>query len=165
LDQFFDPLSWISTSKKLERLKIGDKIGLESPEPLSHWANWVKERLAIPIYLPDQLPPGIGFPVEAVTIVAKRAVAGLRFRGGLGINYIVVKEAPVLFLEEQPGEHLVIRGKRAKRHHSKEGVLGWYRERYEVMWQEGEIFISLCSTRLGMDELLRIANSRWVRLN
>lgn len=165
MDQFFDPVSWISTSKKLERLKIGDKIGLESREPLSRWANWVQERLAIPIYLPDHLPQGIGFPVEAVTMVAKRAVAGLRFRGGLGVNYIAVKEAPALFLDEQPGEHIVIRGKRGKRHHSKGRVIGWYRDRYEVIWQEGEVFISLYSTRLGMDELLRLANSSWTRLN
>lgn len=97
--------------------------------------------------------------------MAKRTVTGLRFRGGLGVNYIIIKEAPTLFLEEQPGEHTVIRGKRAKRDHSKGGALGWYRDRYEVMWQEGDIFISLYSTRLGMEELLRIANCRWERLN
>jgi hypothetical protein len=33
------------------------------------------------------------------------------------------------------------------------------------MWQKGDIFISLYSTRLGMDELLRLANSHRVRLN
>lgn len=165
MDQIFDPLGWISPRKDIERLKIGEKIGLESPEALSRWEKWVKEKVAIPLYLPSHLPQGVGFPAEAVTIVAKRTVAGLRFRGNLGINYIVIKEAPALFLEEQPGEHLVIRGKRAKRHHSKEGVLGWYRERYEVMWQEGEVFIYLYSTRLGMEELLRLANSRWERLN
>jgi len=165
LDQFFDPTSWILTKKDLERLKIGDKIGLESRESLSRWANWVKEKIAIPLYLPDYLPQGVGFPAEAMTIVAKRTVAGLRFRGGLGVNYIIIKEAPALFLEEQPGEHTVIRGKRAKCHHSKGGAVDWNRDRYEVIWQEGDIFISLYSTRLGMDELLRIANCRWVCLN
>jgi hypothetical protein len=165
LDQLFDPASWISTQKNWKRLKIGGKIGLESRESLNRWANWVKERVAIPLYLPDHLPQGVGFPVEAMTLVAKRAVAGLRFRGGLGINYIAVKEPPYLFPDEQPGEHMVIRGKRAKRHHSKGGVPGWSRDRYEVIWQEGEIFISIYSTRLGMDELLRLANSSWTRVN
>lgn len=76
---------------------------MESRESLSRWANWVKEKIAIPLYLPDQLPQGVGFPVEAITLMAKRPVAGLRFRGGLGVNYIIIKEAPTLFLEEQPG--------------------------------------------------------------
>lgn len=165
MDQLFDPTSWISTQKDIERLKIGGKISLESRESLDRWANWVKQKVAIPLYLPDHLPQGVGFPAEAITIVTKRAVAGLRFHGGLGINYIAVKEPPYLFLDEQPGEHMVIRGKRAKRHHSKGGVPGWSRDRYEVMWQEGEIVISIYSTRLGMNELLRLANSSWVRLN
>lgn len=165
MDQIFDPIGWISPQKDIERLKIGEKTGLESRESLSRWAKWVKEKVAIPLYLPNHLPQGVGFPVEAVTIVTKRAVAGLRFRGGLGINYIAVQEAPALFLEEQPGEHIVIRGKRAKHYHSKGGVVGWYRDRYEVIWQEEDIFISLYSNRLGMDELLRLANSSWVRLN
>ena len=165
MDRLFDPTSWISTQKDLERLKIGDKIGLESRESLERWANWVKEKVTTPVYLPDHLPQGVGFPVEAMTIVAKRAVAGLRFRGGLGVNYIAVKETPALFLDEQPGEYIVIRGKRGKRHHSKGGVAGWYRDRYEVIWQEEEIFISLYSNRLGIDELLRLANSSWTRVN
>ena len=49
MDQFFDPTSWIFTKIDLERLKIGDKIGLESRESLSRWANWVKEKIAIPL--------------------------------------------------------------------------------------------------------------------
>lgn len=165
MDQLFDPTSWISTQKNWKRLKIGGKIGLESRESLDRWANWVKEKVAIPLYLPDHLPQGIGFPAEAITIVTKRAVAGLRFRGGLGVNYIAVKEAPALFLDEQSGEDIVIRGKRGKRYHSKARMAGWYGDRYEVIWQEGDVFILLYSTRLGMDELLRLANSSWTRVN
>ena len=138
---------------------------MESRESLDCWANWLKEKVGTPLYLPDHLPQGVGFPVEAITMVAKRAVAGLRFRGGLGVNYIAVEEAPALFLDEQRGEHIVIRGKRGKRYYSKGRVAGWSRDRYEVIWQEGDVFISLYSTRLGMDELLRLANSSWTRVN
>lgn len=165
MDQILDPASWISPRKEWKRLKIGDKIGLESRESLERWANWVQENIEIPVYLPDHLPQGVGYPVEAITIVAKRKVAGLRFRGGLGVNYIVVKEAPALFLDEQPGEYIFVHGKRGKRHHLKGRVPGWYGDRYEMIWEEGDIFISLYTTRLGIGELIRLANSRWVCLN